>query len=386
MLYLKMSYFIVAVFAGLCMIKEAGAWPLIADKSIHSAWGVENSDWGYYPTGVNYAQFCVGDSQNGSGCQKRMGIHGDDEAMVGLVAWQVTANGGYFCVTQFQCEGKSKPYTWNLAPNGTQKCFWLCKNGYSGEGCMPIDESEYVLATGDAGCSAETISREDFKSNTVKTTGNTGLNQENSIQLFYNGRSGKKEMDVMLGVSGWLSNKKGVIASPFLFWCSNKANSNTFDINFFTQYKSEKLCLPGYTGANCERCKVASMCNGYTFTDYDNSKHTLSMKGGCTVFRCAEGMGFASATKRTECVECKGQSGVNEDGVCVKCPTGEIWDTKAKACRQALILSQPGMRYGAGKTTAPENISDACWVKEDPIQYECCVRNKKWNADTSKCE
>ncbi|MDR0727150.1 MAG: hypothetical protein LBF37_03750 [Rickettsiales bacterium] len=356
---------------------SAHAWPLVT--LYRSAWGVDFTTWDAFPIGSNHANFCVANSMNSSGgCQKRMGIHGDDEAVVGLVAWTLADNGAYFCVTQFQCEGKKKSWTWNLPPQGTQKCFWLCKNGYSGNGCLPINESEYVLTTGSPACAQAEIARSDFSGNNVRSAGNTGLNQENSIHLLHSRYGGNQEMDVMVGVSGWLENKKGVIASPFLFYCANKDDSNTMDVNFYPNYASETLCLPGYTGPNCDRCKAASMCPGYNVSQFSADSHTMAMKSGCSMFTCSDtSKGFKSSTERDKCVDCSGpRAYVNSDGVCSSCGEGQLYSKQTNKCETATILSAPEMRYGEGKTSEPANPLDACWVQVDPAQYLDCVRYK----------
>lgn len=348
------------------------AWPLVSQY--RNSWGVDFGSWDNLPTGTSHANFCVGNTVSSSGgCQKPMGIHGDDEAVVGLVAWKINDNGGYFCVTQFQCEGKKSSYTWNLAPNGVQKCFWLCKDGFSGSGCTPIVQSEYSLTTGNAACDSTTIARTDFNSNTVRTSGSTGLNQEYNIDLLHNRYAGGKEMDVMVGVSNWLENKKGVVASPFLFWCTNRAASNDMDINFYTQYKSETLCLPGFTGPNCEKCKPKRMCSGYDAAQFDASKHTMTMNGGCSEFRCTDTtMGFKSANDKNDCVACAKLGGVGNDGSCVTCSVGQNFDKKTKTCRQAQTFTKDDMQYGKGKDSDIP-LNDQCWQHAEPTKYESCV-------------
>ncbi|MDR1338169.1 MAG: hypothetical protein LBJ73_04045 [Rickettsiales bacterium] len=378
-------------FLLVCMmpLADARAWPMITDEGIRGAWGSPGGTWNDYPWGSNHAAFCVANSKDASGgCSPKMGIHGDDQAMVGLVAWKVTANGGYFCVTQFQCEGKRSSWTWNLAPNGSQKCFWLCRNGFSGDGCLPINESEYTLSTGNAACGTTSITRTDFESNTVRTSGNTGWNQENSIDLLHSHYAGGMEMDVMVGVSGWLENKKGVVGSPLLFHCTNHADSNTMNINVYTSKAAHTLCLPGYTGANCEKCKAANMCTGYSVSQFSASMHTMSTSGGCSKFVCSDsGQGFKSATERNQCDVCNadGRYGVDGDGVCVKCSDGQVFDKTTKRCKQATTLATPEMQFGKGKNSAPQNFIDACWAKLEPAEYACCIFGKTWNTTTKLC-
>ncbi|MDR2412589.1 MAG: hypothetical protein LBD50_00055 [Rickettsiales bacterium] len=381
-----------AVLVSLCAapLVRLFAWPLITDEGLRSAWGAPGGDWGKYPYGSNHASFCVGDTKNSSGgCQFKTGVHSDDYGAVGLVAWVITENGGYFCVTQFQCEGKKKPVTWNMAPNGAQKCFWLCKNGYGGNGCMPINESEYSLPSNSPACSKVEISRDDFNSNTIKksTTHWERLNQENNIALLHNGTVGKREQDVMVGVAGWMDNKKGVIGSPFLFYCANNADSNQIGINFYTGYAAHNLCLSGYTGSNCEMCKPASMCSDYPISQFNAGVHSIKDNGSCSKFECTDtAAGFKSATDR-ECVACNQDNryGVDANGVCIQCQTGQIFDKTSKACKQASSLSVLDLQYGIGKTSDIDLIQQ-CWIKLEPMSYNCCVRGQIWNSDEGKCQ
>ncbi|MDL2295414.1 hypothetical protein LJC18_01195 [Lachnospiraceae bacterium OttesenSCG-928-E19] len=358
---------------------NAYAWPLLTSSSIKNAWGVSSTDWNQYPRGSTHANFCVGNTISGSGgCQTKLGIHGDDQAMVGLVAWKITENGGYFCVTQFQCEGKSSSWTWNLAPNGTQKCFWLCKDGYGGDGCLAVNKSEYTLNTGNSACASTTIARADFSSNTVRTSGSTSLNQEHSIDLLHNGYDAGREQDVMIGVSGWLENKKGVQASPFLFQCTNRADSNTMDVNFYTAKKTMNLCLPGYTGANCEKCKPAKMANGYSLSQFNASIHTMTEKNGYSEFRCTDtAKGFKSENEKNQCVTCTTLGGVDASGKCITCKTGTIYtkntNTSGGYCKTATKYSQSDMRYGKGKDSSID-VNKQCWTFTDPEAYAKCVK------------
>jgi hypothetical protein len=374
----------------------AHAWPQISDETIRGAWGAPGGTWNIYPRSPYYAGFCIGDSKDSDGgCKKKMGSYSDDEALLGIVARKITEHGGYFCTTQFQCEGKNKSYTFNLEPAQGRWCQWLCADGYSGEGCAPISNlSEYNLNADNPACGTETITMEGFDNVKLKTSGGTSGNIEHQIDLFHSRYNDKREEDVLVGISGWLANKRGVIASPFLFYCSNKANANTMDINVYTSLKQRNMCLPGFTGPNCEKCRAVKMCNGFVLSGFDPARHimTYNETDKCSKFKCLDGTGFVSATDQ-KCTDCSSsnQYGVNNYGVCIKCSGKNVFDTTSKECKSLedmvasgnkLAVTKEHLKFGLGNKT---DISDACWAKAEPMEYRCCVLNKTWNLETKTC-
>ncbi|MDR1207035.1 MAG: hypothetical protein LBK26_01320 [Rickettsiales bacterium] len=378
----KLTIFTVLAM-GLFVPMSLCAWPLISNETIRSAWGAPGGSWNLFPTGGSHAEFCIGSTQSGSfGCQFLAGTYSDDQAALGVVARKITANGGYFCVTQLQCEGKHNPYTYNVEPNSGGWCDWLCKDGFSGEGCKPINASEYSLSAGNAACDQKTISRSGFSGSRLKTSGGVAGNIEYNVDILHNGRDGGKEKDVMVGISGWLENKRGAVASPLLFYCANAANSNQIGLNVFTNLAMHTLCLPGYTGPNCEKCKPSKMCDGFT-TGFDPAKHIIQAGTNCSEFRCSDPtQGFKSATDRS-CIECTNISNqyyTDNNGVCNKCSGHNVYDSVTKQCKNVLALTKDQLRYGISSPS-----TELCWMKAEPKEYECCVRNKTWNTTAKTC-
>lgn len=357
----------------------ACAHPIITNETIRDAWGAPGGSWDLFPTGENNQSFCLANTiAADGGCKPVMGIYGDDQAIVGLVARKINAHGGYFCTMQLQCEGKSKAVTWYLFPGGgagEESCFWLCENGYSGKDCAPINTNEYNLNTGNAACGTPNMSRERFAKRTVKTTGDKdGLTIEYSTEILHNRYTSNKEQDVMVGVAQWMTNKAGVMASPFSFYCTNKSKANKIGMNMYPLLASKTLCMPGYTGENCEKCMAANMCSGYT--GYDETKHQLDTRDGCTIFTCKDvTTGFRSATERGTCVKCDtdGRFGVNDDGVCVQCSDNQIFDNESDTCKSATGLTTSDQRWGKDKISEPTDLNSACWTKTDPGKYKTCV-------------
>ena len=383
---------VIAVIFSLAAAVPAHAWPQISDETIRSAWGAPGGTWNLFPSSIYYADFCVGDAKTADGgCNTTAIGTNNREALLGLVARHITANGGYFCTTHLECKasGGSGAVTINFEPSAGGACFWLCKDGFSGEGCQPINNSEFNLTTGDPACGTDTITRSRFD-NTKLNHNNNAYNIEYSVDILHNryinyGGNYSLEQDVMVGISGWLANGKGAIASPLLFWCQSY---RTNELNVFVNLARNTVCLPGYTGPNCEKCKPQNICGGTNMANFVAGTHvmTYSALAGCSTFRCAsDDQGFSSASDVT-CIDCKGgRVGVNAAGVCITCASGQVFNATSKTCVTAKSISNNDMRYGIGKP-ATNKVADACWARPDPMDFKCCVFNQTFNRDTGLCQ
>ncbi len=66
----------------------------------------------------------------------RTGI-GDDYGTMMFVAREINANGAKFCATTIHGESAKKNRGWTRygEPAQGEKCFWMCRDGYSGNSC-----------------------------------------------------------------------------------------------------------------------------------------------------------------------------------------------------------------------------------------------------------
>ena len=138
------------------------------------------------------------------------------------------------------------------------------------------------------------------------------------------------------------------------------------------------LCLPGYTGANCEKCKPAKMSADYNLSQYNASIHTMTEKGGYSEYRCTDiTKGFKSANEKNQCITCPTPGGVDASGKCMTCASGTVYTKNTSSsggyCRTATKYSQSDMRYGKGKDSSIE-VNKQCWTFTDPEAYAKCVK------------
>ncbi|MDR0741578.1 MAG: hypothetical protein LBF28_02285 [Rickettsiales bacterium] len=381
--------FVIFVLLACWCVRPSCAVNVIHDETIRGAWGAPGGTWDIFPRGKNAAEFCLGDTTDGgTHCNfEAPGSHSDERAVLGLIARKITATGGYFCTTQIQCGNKRKQkstWTWHLKPKGTgEKCFWLCKPGYTGDGCGAANESELVLNAGSEACVDGEIYKDMFKSIKRDTSSGDSNSIEGQISAFHSTYERTSlhvwdEKDVVLGIAGWLPNKRGAIASPVVTACGHW-NWSSLDtqiiVNSLTNLGAFNVCLPGYGGADCGKCKPKTMCSGYAISDYDASQHMWALgDDNCAMVRCSDpAKGFNPGTKN--CVDCGGapKNGVHPTtGVCVKCETGKKFNSTTGNCDDTIAYSQSVLSFGPNKTAQSE-LMEQCWVQIVPDDYKKCV-------------
>lgn len=356
-----------------------------------------SSSWGYGQTGLSSAGDFIIAGSLGRGGQH--GTRSDEWAIVSVIASKIVDHGGYFCPYQIQCNNKAWKknvdtiYYW---PSGFDysKCAWLCEPGYSGQDCLPqegtptsCDATAYNTAAGGkfAGVGLNTVDGSPNKEWEI-----TGFSSwEDSLE---------KECDVILGVVKFLNH--GVIAAPVQVCCNRNdwhANKSYVD-TVYTAGTQKVLCATGYeanaAGNDCvlidkDICDIQNInfCSGFDKSSYDSSIHTMEEDpSGCTKYFCSEpGTAFPKAGD-TSCVQCetgaKGGADSN-NGVCVKCQTGEYFDQLSNTCKKAIVYSKTDLMYGKGKTKNAVDLSNQCWTLIDADDYINCVKGTATNTSAS---
>ena len=329
------------------------------------------------------------------------GTHGDEWAIVAMVAEQIVEHGGLFCPYQIQCANKrkkQKAWTMYYEPVGFthDKCIWLCESGYTGTNCMKREtDPTYCDKT-----SMHTRAGGKFTGLSVKTYGGDDGQKENKITGFH--QYGREEHDVVLGIVQFLEH--GVKAAPVHIGCGR---DNWKDVDSFVEVidlapgVEKLLCAEGYTAAdngvdcveiNKDVCEVQDLnfCANFDKTKYNSAMHYLETsyrenagpfhrKLGCTKYFCTEPNTAFTSTTDTTCAPCstgvKGGTNI-ENGTCVKCATGEYFDEESNKCQSAHAYSKTEMQYGKGKTRQSNaKLNDQCWTKVVPDEYKECVES-----------
>ncbi len=312
----------------------------------------------------------------------------DDMGVLMLVAREVNENGARFCITTIYAEHKKKGNAWTLyaePAQGSQQCHWLCKPGFSGEGCAN---------TTPTGCDSTPFRRDDFNSYTMARDPQV----ESAVAMFhwneYKGCGVHKgqEHDMILAVSDWLDGGHGAWARPFVIRARREGwKSVRGGIEAWPAAEATLLCKNGYTanaaGTDCipvdeTACALAQTCSNWPSNGFDSATMIMEYNNnmGCYQYRCREsGYAFPSTTNRT-CQECAlnmrgGPSPV--DGTCIKCDVGQIFDEKASAtgfCIPTDGYTKTDLQYGKAKTKSDQpDVSRQCWTIQAPDDYKICV-------------
>lgn len=371
---------------------------------LRSSWG--NPELGKCGNVSNVGTAAIGTKRNvcvGSGKEDRRSecLLGDDYGVLLLIARTVNENGAYFCPTTVYGEKEKNRRSWTLygdSSKGGSGCFWACKPGFGGPECSK---------TSDFGCDPETVFRDDF--NSYSMTREPQI--EDLIPMFYLnedqectfehkwflGYRHNEEHDMFLAVVGWLPSGHGVIAQPVTAQANQwSKRSQEASIIVYLAGSPTVLCKNGYTlntatndceVVDSEVCALTQMCPGLYDTMYDEATMSLDYDADrdCYVYKCSEpGYAFRSGVD-LECLQCvtNMRTGVNpEDGTCVTCEIGEIFDADAAStgyCSRAVGYKKSDMQYGVNETKDTVPLNDQCWMIATPDEYSNCVRGIEEN-------
>lgn len=339
----------------------------------------------------NKKDVCTGN--NNSAC-----LLGDDYGMLMLIARDVNANGAKFCVTTVYGDREKKKTAWTIYAEPAQgtKCFWLCKSGYSGDGCS---------STTPSGCDTTPLQRSDFDKYSISRD----IGVEGGIYMFHwdenqdCGLNSGHEHDMVLGISDWLPSGHGAKARSFVIssrrgdWKEPVAWPQVWGVG-----EETLLCKNGYranaAGTDCEaidenECAKSQMCSGWNSGAFNQETMIMEYTESCAndtgstggyIYKCKEaGKAFVSATDKT-CADCTTnlRGGISpQDGTCVKCDLGKIFNSDAASsnyCVEARALTKTDLQYGSGKTkNSLLDLGDQCWTISDPEEYKNCVKGIK---------
>ena len=344
-----------------------------------------------------------------------------------MVARIVNSHGAYFCPTVIGGDKKggwdwgniswNKPYTTRYYESpeiNNSDCFWVCKSGYHGNECA---QTSYD------GCNFNQLKRENYDGAEKYSLANASQDIETDVAMFHAGvkdRCGRKskspfEHDVILVISDWLENGHGVYAQPFVVHPDYYGNHYSSGPGYIKAYEISEpilLCRSGYVSNNAgdscvpldsEACALeearstGTTCPTFTndkFNDTtmewyyaDSCPNNYNYTGGFA-FRCTDpDYGFKSATELF-CIECPEdkRNGISEDGVCIKCETGQIFDSSVKGnCVTATALDKDRMRFGPHQS-ASTPLTQQCWTMADTDEYADCVFNTENRANRSLME
>lgn len=328
---------------------------------------------------------------------------GNDYGALMLVAREVKQYGAQFCVTTVVGDNKKKGNAWTLYYDSSkgEKCFWLCKPGYS---------ASSQCSSKATSCDSTLIKRSNYDSYAIARV----TNVEDKIAMFYMNnyqkcaRNTKHEHDMILGITEWTTSGHGAFAQPVVVqaWRGDWKSTTGWPRISLAGTKT-LLCKDGYkansAGTDCVRdeaiCKTETnatieaqkdnSCSGWEMSGLDETKYELKKVGNCYQYRCSEpGTGFTSASVRT-CVECTGDGrvGVSDDtGACVKCATGKVFSNTAASsgyCKDVKKqLATTDLQYGLGQSQNIE-FKDQCWTLTDMDEYKDCVMGAASSASQS---
>lgn len=314
-------------------------------------------------------------------------VLGDDMGILLLVAREVNENGARFCPTTIYAEHKKKGNAWTLysePAQGVQGCYWLCKPGFGGEGCQGTV----------SGCDSVPIRRDDFNNLTMARDPQF----EDAIPMFHwNENNGcgvhkSQEHDMILAVSDWLASGHGVWAAPYVIRARREGwKSKRGGIDAWPAAEATLLCKNGYTanaaGNDCEpidetTCNLTQTCSDWPSGGFDEATMMLEFNDirGCFQYRCREkGYAFPSTSDRTcqQCTENLRGGASPENGVCIQCDIGEIFDETASNvnyCIQADGYDKPAMQYGTNQSKQTP-LNRQCWMIAEAEAYAECVKN-----------
>lgn len=314
-------------------------------------------------------------------------------------AMKVTEGGAKFCPVRIDGRNKNKDSSWTTYHRysaNDDECIWLCKDGFGGPDCSETD-GDYVCDV-NKGWYA-------FVENYKKAPENAiGTNIEDSVAMFSFNKYKKcyghapEEHDRILMVTRWVQdtqkNDSGypTYRGAFVRQMMVRAVREGWDpmnswIAVYPATNSSEIlvCMTGYKPSadnkncveiNATRCAEQKLCENYK-TGFDETIHTMKLKGNCYEYRCKEeGKAFASTTDRS-CVDCPItlRSGpYSTNGTCLKCEQDKIYT--GSGCKEAIRYSKTDLMYGSGKTrTDVPSLKLQCWTILDTDSYKKCVEH-----------
>lgn len=297
------------------------------------------------------------------------------------------------------------------ATASTTACQTFCAEGYSGSECKTktSDTTDQTTAATNS-WAAENYTFSGYAGDTDYESKTLSKAMYLYAHKYYN----TQEADILLGVTKYLTN--GVLVAPISVVCGSRRKRK--DDHIFVKIQSESsgeilLCSDGYVPntdkTDCVAKSDKSNIPGVvvqnedgSFTKeteettislydslkakpgFDESIHQIVNTGSTLAIACKNDLyGFAAADS-LKCEECitgnSKKSGISKQadgigyGVCVRCQTGQIFDSTTNKCETAIALSKSDMQYGLDEATKGNAVINQCWTKSlDPEEYKQCV-------------
>ena len=303
---------------------------------------------------------------------------------------------------------------YSAATSIASECQIFCADGYYtkdvSKPCAAKQDGEAEITTSEAGnwnAAAYT-----FGGYAGDTTYETSL--QSAMYLYAYKYYNSHEADVLLGVTDFLPN--GVKVAPVNVMCGSRRKKK--DDHIFVKIKSEEsgevlLCPNGYIPnedkTDCIVLPKSEMVPGVTVqnedgsftkkTDqetmslndilkskpgFDENVHQILNTGTTLVIACKNKTQGFSSPDSLNCTECtttpsqkvgiaRPENGVGY-GVCVRCQTGEFFNTKTNKCETAITLSKSDMQYGKKERTKTAKVDSPCWTRtSDAEMYRKCI-------------
>lgn len=182
--------------------------------------------------------------------------------------------------------------------------------------------------------------------------------------------------------SGYKPNEEGtdcVLINPHLTCESGyEPNEEGTDCVLITDTGS------GTTTDGSAPVSETSLCTGWrdSFNE-DIHEFYKGSDSNCYVYRCkTPGFGFAD-DRKVQCVDCTSsvRNGIDTvTGKCIKCSSGEIFDTRLNRCKKLKQISMDQLLYGNKSATSTDK---PCWQMFGD-EYTDCVLNKAPTTTSSK--
>ncbi|MCL2369357.1 MAG: hypothetical protein FWC83_01635, partial [Alphaproteobacteria bacterium] len=192
------------------------------------------------------------------------------------------------------------------------------------------------------------------------------------------GQSMGQGHDMILGISDWTLSGHGAWVQQFMFraerwgWEEMAAVPTVWPVS-----EPMLLCMDGFmanaSGTDCVPrdellCGRTNMCTGWSVAQFNSAQHVMRQHESCFEFRCVNsGYGFIDDSRN--CAPCirDARDGINREGECVRCPTGQVFEHYDGIC-------VPAMRISAQRMIRHQ--SRDCFVLNTPDEFFQCVMNR----------
>lgn len=342
----------------------------------------------------NGGNACIGATSNCNniGLRARQGAGNsvNASAFQMLVAVDVREHGAKFCPVQIEANrdaddtcGESMSLQYAKLMEGDNGCVWLCKSGYSGDGCMAATTTSCDTAKLDAaaysGIRADSA-RDDIRG--IPTFDKGDRNCYSEEMCGGEPASPFSPHEMILAVSRWTQSGHGAFVRQMVVSAARQGTNNPLTyVNVFFASKAGSafspetlVCKNGYKpNGDSSDCVAADpkLCPQEPESPpYDTQ--TPSSNSGSR--QCGSGQAYEDDNK-TVCIPCTGlHNGIVND-VCKQCGDTGIFNKKTNKCATVSVkLSKTDMLYGKDHTKySKPNVLDQCWSIADSAKYKTCV-------------